>query len=695
MSNDPDYFTYMSKCLSEVLNDIDLKEDMVLRGRRAWLLRESLMTIASRLKGLQQTVYMFGSLTEGATTQGLISDNVCLICNESVNILTDSDDWKPGHLNLMSIHDASTPPGYCLLRRLPFENLYPHFTSQTFDVRKWVGNNSELDCELDGPSIRVKGQPGYNDQDMVFAFRCKTWPTSAQKWFTEEGIGRWPTKEIKSFAANSGCFLVGVGSKGSEMEKYEYRISFSQVERCLMFSLNITQIRCYVLMKMIIKTFIHPDGDSVISSYICKTVLFHCIKHTYSNLWQESKLLYCLTLCLSVLQYCVLSGNCPHFIIHENNLLSGRVTAEFRTVFIEQMRRIILDRGIQLKYVNYDDFGHLLQCKMQNDPLEMLLYSAFISRNIAVIPGALLRDTGKCIQDFHKHILYVLKHKEVNTAIRYIRKCISQLVSFHGAGSKLKRIACKFLAAVFSSTLGSLTASCSISSSSSVSSEALKWFDASLDSDVSSSRLKKASAFFCAGDMNATYLILEDIRKRYDLNMVEPVCRCTLLRSHPAREGFKTSAHCHNEGAFKHVAAFCVKFLRCESCCVPKELQYEMYRSTLAERPLRHDNNQWLDLAVIDSLTYLLFLRYKTCGRLGKHTEQKQALNDLVKAIDMEPNLGHRETALSLVGQILEEEGKLTNALRFFIASFNEQPENNAAKMLICKLLSKIINSDC
>ncbi|XP_053382908.1 uncharacterized protein LOC123541362 isoform X1 [Mercenaria mercenaria] len=397
MDYDQDYFIYTSLCLSEVLYAIGLKEDTVLESRRAWLLRESLMTITYRLNGYQQTVYMFGSLTEGTHTLGLISDNGCLICDESVNVVTNKDDWNPGQLNLMIDHDASTPPGYCLLRWLPFEILYPHITSQVFDkiFRPYFNNHSELDCELHGPSIRVKGQFGYNDQDMVFAFRCKTWPRSAESWLTEEGLGNWPTKEIKSFAVKSGCFLVGVASKGSKMEEYEYRISFSQVERCLMFSLNITQIRCYVLMKMIIKTFIHSDGSGVISSYMCKTVLFHCIKHTYSNLWHESKLLYCLTLCLSALQYCVLSRNCPHFIIHDNNLLSGRVTAEFRTLFIEKMRRIILARGMQMIYLQYDNIGLLLQCKIQNDPWESVDFSSEMHN--ALISGVLLRDTGKCI----------------------------------------------------------------------------------------------------------------------------------------------------------------------------------------------------------------------------------------------------------------------------------------------------------
>ncbi|XP_045181565.2 uncharacterized protein LOC123540538 [Mercenaria mercenaria] len=372
MAHDPDYYTYMSLCMSEILYDIGLNEDMVIKERRKSLLRESVTTLGHRLGGVQQTNYIFGSQSEASTTYGLRSDSDNLICLDSWKAVTDLKDCKPGEVNNLIIDDMSTPPGYCLLLRMQGDvplNLQEHKTSKTF---LWQPND-DYKHELHGPAISVKGRNGYDDQDYVYAFHCQTWPLSAREWLTDKGRGKWPTKEMKSFAEKSGCFLVGVGSKDSAMEEYEWRISMSQAERSLMFSLNITQIRCYVLMKMVNKTFINPIGDGIITSYMCKTVLFHCIKHSYSNLWQESKLLYCLTLCLSALQYCVLIGNCPHFIIHENNLMEGRITTEFRTMFLTHMHRIKVDIGLSLKVIAYDSLGLRLERKMKRNPRNTII----------------------------------------------------------------------------------------------------------------------------------------------------------------------------------------------------------------------------------------------------------------------------------------------------------------------------------
>ncbi|XP_045181877.2 nucleotidyltransferase MB21D2-like [Mercenaria mercenaria] len=432
MPHDPDYSSYISLCLSEILYDIGLNEEMVLKERRAWLLRESLTTLTHRLKGYQRTIYMFGSMTEGSTTLALKSDNDNLICDYSWNVVTDLKDCKPGEVNYVMSYDVSTPPGYCLLRLVlghdPFQEriFRTHVTSQTFS---W-NSNDDGEYELHGPAIHVKGQFGYNEQDYVIALHCKTWPRSAQAWLAGEGIGRWPTKEMKSFAKQNGCFLVGVGSKDSELEQFEWRVSMSQAERCLMFSLNITQIRCYVLMKMLLKTFIHPDGNSVISSYMCKTVLFHCITHSYLGFWQESKLLYCLTLCLSALQYCVLIGNCPHFIIHENNLMEGRITTKFRTMFIEQMRRIILDTELSLRNVVYDNLGLRLQCKMKMYSRKTKLLAP-TEKLRAFASGILLRNTGKYIQIFYKMVICVVRYEDLVVALQYIRQCNCKLVKFH------------------------------------------------------------------------------------------------------------------------------------------------------------------------------------------------------------------------------------------------------------------------
>ncbi|XP_060608492.1 uncharacterized protein LOC132760522 [Ruditapes philippinarum] len=603
---------------------------------------------------------------------------------------SDIKKCKPWQLNYVITEAESTPPGYCYLGLVfgnnPNQNLkevlIPHVTSiPAF----WKSNDGE-EYELHGPAFHSKGQTTYNDQDYVSAYFCKTWPKSARKWLSEEGVGHWPTKELKSFAEQSGCFLVPVGSKGSKMEKYEYRISTCLAERALMLSLNITQLRCYILLKMIMKSFINALVEDAISSYICKTVLFHCIKYTPSNSWQNSKLLDCLTLCLSSLQYCVLIGNCPHFIIHDNNILLGRITSPFREQFIEIIGYLVLSCGYALGNVPHELVGVRLHIKMNVKYLP-LLKEISINRRI----GILLRDTGKWVQDFYLLSLFDIKYKNKVVALSFLYSCVYALVNIYNLGSRIERLACKLLAAELSSTIGSLLAIPDIMSSLPISKASLEWFDASLDSNVSSNRLKLASVFYTTGEIHKAFSIIKDVENRYDIDTVEPVCRCIEQPSYLAREGFVKAAELYNENGLKYVVAYCVNFLRCESRCMPRELHLEMYRTTTAEQNLRHSKNQWLDLAFVDSLTFLLFLKYKIFGYLGKKAEQSKALDDLIKVIRFEPNLGHRETGLNLVGQIMVEKGKLFKALLFFQASYRLQRELNAAKIHLCIVIAKLL----
>ncbi|XP_060608495.1 uncharacterized protein LOC132760525 [Ruditapes philippinarum] len=685
MLPDPDHSTYMSLCLSEILYDIGVNEDMVTRTRRAWLLRESLTTVSHRSRGIPESDYIFGSLTEGATTTWLRSDNDFLMFNDNDEVFSDLKYCRQGQLVM---EDDSTPPGYCYIREVLGDNpgksqasLLPHWISLP---DSWKSDDGE-DYELHGPALRCQGHTTYNAQDYVTADFCKTWPNRAKQWILEEGVGHWSTKDIKSFAEQSGCFLVPVGSKGSKMEKYEYRISTCLAERALMLSLNITQLRCYILLKIIIKSFFKAVVQDVISSYICKTVLFHCIKHTPSVLWKESKLLNCLTLCLSSLQYCVLIGHCPHFIIHDNNLLFGRISPQLRTIFIEITGLISMSCGYALTAILCENLGVRLKKKLNKTKLPLQVERGRIKRI-----GTLLQNTGKVIHNFYELILYDANYKD-DEALPFLYLCVSQLVNIHKMGSRLERLACKCLAKELSSTIGSLLASSNIRSSVSISKASLSWFDASLDSNISSNRLKLASVFYTAGEINKALSIIKDVENRYDINTVEPVCRCTTQSSHPAREGFDKAAEHYNENGMKYAVAYCVNFLRCERTCMPRELHLEVHRTTAAEQNLRHLKNQWLDLAFVDSLTFLLFLKYKIFSCLGKEAEQSKALDALIKAIRFEPNLGHRETGLNLVGQIMVEKGKLHKALLFFLASHIIKPRINAAKIHICTVISKLV----
>jgi tetratricopeptide (TPR) repeat protein len=96
---------------------------------------------------------------------------------------------------------------------------------------------------------------------------------------------------------------------------------------------------------------------------------------------------------------------------------------------------------------------------------------------------------------------------------------------------------------------------------------------------------------------------------------------------------------------------------------------------------------------VVDSLPYLYFLQYKTYGHLQRYDEQRQALNKLVNSIYTTRNIGHKETALNLLGQCYQQENRNTEALHCYINSIRIRPTNNAAKLHICLLLFAIYNT--
>ncbi|XP_053405309.1 uncharacterized protein LOC128558940 [Mercenaria mercenaria] len=365
----PDYTETVSVRLSEVLADIGVDERIVLKRRRTCLLNELMNNSVFQLQDRKYTTYYLGSQSEGTTTLGLESDTDCLICKNNFNIVQDWSGWQPGVHNLLMIQDDTVSPGYCLLQRLRDDAPLPHndVPNEHFTGRILVSNtimSESLRANYlrsggvhNGPAFTQLGQPGIAEVDYVPAFPCKTWPLQARQWLNQQGVGQWPSDDIKRYCSNTGCFVVGVGSKQSENEEIEWRISTSLAERCLMFNLNITQIRCYVLMKMLLKTYIKSHYEGTISSFMCKTVLFKLIANTQSSFWRENNLLVCLSFCLFVLYTSTLIENCPHFIIPGNNLMAGHIAYESKPHILEILQNIINSEGTALLGIECDDLG--------------------------------------------------------------------------------------------------------------------------------------------------------------------------------------------------------------------------------------------------------------------------------------------------------------------------------------------------
>lgn len=220
----------------------------------------------------------------------------------------------------------------------------------------------------------------------------------------------------------------------------------------------------------------------------------------------------------------------------------------------------------------------------------------------------------------------------------------------------------------------------------------LDMFSEGSNSDVSSGKLKLASALYCSGALVESNNILKQIEQNYDTSIVEIVCKCNEHKVLRIRDGFAEKADTGNEELIKDITSFCVRYLPTEANCVPDELIYEMFRSTAEDRKHRKKNDRWMDWIVVDSLPFLYFLKYKIYGHLQKKNKQREALLMLDETVKTELNLGHRETALNLLGQCMEQEKRYDDALQIYIQSLNIRNSNNAAKIHICRMISTLIN---
>ncbi|XP_060554695.1 uncharacterized protein LOC132715673 [Ruditapes philippinarum] len=700
MFQSPEYCKTLSLKLSEVLEDVGVNEEMVMKRRRISMLKESLITITFRLTGENRTIYILGSQSEGTTTIGLRSDVDRVIVDYDYNVIQNWREWKHNKTNLLMIQDENVTPGYCFLQLLRSdEPLFETNIPNEHCIRDSIGRillrntfqtsiNRE-NTERHGPSNAVSGDDGYCDNDIVFAFPCNSWPQSVSQFLERPGVMRWLSSESVRYAASCDCFVVGASSKIAAYPALEWRISTSLAERCLMFHLNITQLQCYVLMKIILKTFLNPQNPSNLSSFMCKTVLLHCIENTEQKIWKRDNLFTCLSYCLIELRSYVQNENCPHFIISENNLMAGQFTAEEKRNVLQKLCDIIQSDGRCLLRINIDDISERLQGKLST-----------IFQIACNIPTALeIHEEWSCnlfinlMKQVNRMVIILVKTDNLsNYFICNHKQIILRLTYYSIRGNKLEQLAIRYLLPFLSSTLGLTMASTRIGENYPVPYEALKWLTLGLNSDVTSGRLKLASMFYCVGDMDRAEFILRQTESRYNSTVVEIVCGCWRNPQTSRSAEFKRKCCELNENCLNSITSCCVKFLQSEVNCVPRELRYEMMRSTQDDMPYRSMHETlWMDYAVVDSLPYLYFLQYKTYGHLQRHQDQQLALSNLAKVTFTGRNFGHRETALNLLGQCMEQENKPRETLQCYMLSLQQRERNNTAKFHICNLVRKYV----
>ena len=442
-------------------------------------------------------------------------------------------------------------------------------------------------------------------------------------------------------------------------------------------------------MKMIVKTYLY----SHLTSFMCKTVLLYCIENTQPNLWTEHNIMKCLSHCLQRLNTCLIEGNCPHFIIPGNNLMARKFSVQMKNKLQENLCDIITRSGRALFGIEIDDIGRRLQVKLNRlyRPVQSCTITEYkISmKHLHYLPNLSLN-----IIELHNEILWWSSHDNLEVIHQRLLQSLQLYTAVYRNGSRFEQAAVRLLAAPICSTLGSIKASLNLQTDRCVSSEVFNWLYAGLNSDVSSGRLKLASVLYSMGDMVNSDDILREAERKYDTQAVEAACGCYVFPIPYHKTKCVEASHFQDMvHAVRNNIAYCVRFTPAEIKCIPHELQYELFRSTrndIVHRDIKED--YWMNWAAVDSLPYLYFLQYKTYGQLQRFDDQQRALNNLVVSIATEINLGHKETAMNLLGQCMENENRTEEALQCYTSSLRIRNRNNAAAIHICKLIASIVN---
>ncbi|XP_048751605.2 uncharacterized protein LOC125663360 [Ostrea edulis] len=173
---------------------------------------------------------------------------------------------------------------------------------------------------------------GVLECDNAFCLGSDYWPTLASAWIERCRQKRWPSDDVLHDIVRSGSHVVPIGSDHNTVD--EWRISFSQAEQKLVYSMNHVQFLCYGLLKIFLKEVIN---NPILCSYFMKTILFWVIQEDASLIWTPGNLLSNFWRCFKLLICWIHRAECPNFFIPQNNMFRVKVTGAAQSLLFDQV----------------------------------------------------------------------------------------------------------------------------------------------------------------------------------------------------------------------------------------------------------------------------------------------------------------------------------------------------------------------
>ncbi|XP_011455268.3 uncharacterized protein [Magallana gigas] len=305
---------------------------------------------------------MSGSRREGFRLHGSDIDTMFWPTDHRVIWDYFQSEYYNIHRQTLILCDSSESPAGFTLLWLPLEcagqrelsscvrmngGLYIS-SSKYREIIKKTSIDVRPDATIHGPCNRGTVLGGIMEYDHAHCFASDFWPPSAASWI--DRCHSWPPPYVVNDIVRNGCHYVAIGHKLGNHEDKEWRISFSQAENKLVYSMNHTQFLTYGLLKLFLKVIINNglrDEDKLLCSYHMKTAVFWAIQQNTLPHWCPHNLLAGFWVCFKLLLKWVYEGICPNFFIPENNMFLSKIHGQAQTSLFRRLYGLY-EKGIAL-----------------------------------------------------------------------------------------------------------------------------------------------------------------------------------------------------------------------------------------------------------------------------------------------------------------------------------------------------------
>lgn len=350
-----------SRILYHALDHLGYNDDMVKFRRESWKYEADLIN-ECKGGGVCRSVAA-GSKGEGISSI-YESDIDTLFLYKSVLCISSADQLPrqlPNHVTVFLANMENVPPGYTrlkLYRPLSYktvsdalirESLFESENGELFLSSSLLTNSlknglalinkdGDIFHDVTGPAIPSTRNEIYaTDTVAGFTILC---PQILRAWATRIRRHEWPPVGVIEAVGSFSPQVVPVGAKGSERQFQEWRFCFIESELTLTHSLNGTQTKLYIVLKLIAKNIL-KQVTSEMSSYMMKNVTYWLSELLPLNEFTGEKLTLLVKLALLFLKTAISRRQTlPYYMIPSRDLLSERLDVHTRRELSDVLSRL-------------------------------------------------------------------------------------------------------------------------------------------------------------------------------------------------------------------------------------------------------------------------------------------------------------------------------------------------------------------